>query len=61
MGRLDTARERQKIEMMFSLYQKAINEIDDFFEYRYTGYDRGRIKAQVMSIIDKLTEKLKKI
>ncbi len=40
-------------------YQKAINEIDDFFEYRYEGFSLNEIRGRVYKILDKLLENLK--
>ena len=40
----------------FQLYQNAINEIDDYFEYRN---ESKKDRKMVHSILEKLTRKLK--
>jgi len=45
-------------EKRLKIYQKAINEIDDYFEYRYAYSDPENIRLKVFEIIDGITEKL---
>ena len=45
------------IKSSFLKYQKAINQIDDYFEYRN---ESAKDKRHVMSIIDGLTKSMKK-
>jgi len=45
----------------FELYQKAINSIDDFFEYRYKSCSQLRIKAEVIEILEKLTHDIRSL
>ena len=46
-------------EDKFNIYAKAINQIDDFFEYRHRGYGGEGTKEYIMDIIDNITEQLK--
>ena len=52
--------DKTKTEKLLKIYQKAINEIDDFFEYRYksAGVD---IKQCVMESIGKITIECRKL
>ena len=43
---------------MITKYQKAINQIDDFFEYRYLHLTNEEIKKEVMGIIDNLNKEI---
>lgn len=43
---------------MLEKYQKAINQIDDFFEYRYLHLTNEEIKREVMDIIDNLSKEI---
>ena len=43
----------------FNHYQKAINKIDDLFEYRYAWLSKDELKKEVMGIIDEITESIK--
>lgn len=40
------------------IYAKAINQIDDLFEYRYQKLDKEEIKIAVMTYIDNITKQL---
>lgn len=42
-----------------AVYIKMVNEIEDFLEYRYKGYNRDGIKTVIMKIIDRHVETLK--
>lgn len=52
-------------DKLLELYQKAINEIDDYFEYRYdSGVDRGnvylileKLKCGIQSVVDPVRRK----
>jgi hypothetical protein len=41
-------------------YQQAINQIEDYFEYRYLSSDSKEIKKTVMDIIDNLVIQIAK-
>lgn len=41
-------------------YQQAINQIEDYFEYRYLSGDSKEIKKTVMDIIDNLVIQIAK-
>ena len=45
-------------QLVLKAYQKAINKIDDYFEY---GYDSKKDRARVMAIIDALRKELEKV
>ena len=51
--------EHTNLRARFDIYAKAINQIDDFFEYRYKVYRREQTKKFVMRIIDNITRQLK--
>lgn len=42
----------------FQIYANAINQIDDFFEYRYRNYGGERTKEFVMDVIGGIIKKL---
>lgn len=44
-----------KLERRLSMYQRAINEIDDYFEYRM---ESKKDQEEVRSILKKLTESI---
>lgn len=50
----------ETLQKRFDIYANAINQIDDFFEYRYERLDKNQIKEVVMNIIDGITLKLSK-
>lgn len=43
----------------FKLALKCINQIEDYLEYRYLGYNRGEMKATIMKYIDEFVNNLK--
>ena len=47
-----------KLNKRLAIYQKAINEIDDYFEYRYAQFDRKEIRKHVYDVLDNLAKKL---
>ena len=47
-----------KLNKRLAIYQKAINEIDDYFEYRYAQFDREEIRKYVYDVLDSLAKKL---
>jgi len=49
----------ETLQKRFDIYVNAINQIDDFFEYRYERLDKNQIKEIVMNIIDGITLKLR--
>jgi Mg2+/Co2+ transporter CorC len=44
-----------------TVYAKAINQIDDLFEYRYAAFSAEQLKTMVMQIIDDIPRSLDKI
>jgi pantothenate kinase len=48
----------EKLQGRFSLYQKCLNEIDDFFEYRHKNLSNKQIKEIVMNYIDIMSKRL---
>ena len=50
----------ETLQKRFDIYANAINQIDDFFEYRYERLTKDQIKEIVMNIIDGITLKLSK-
>ena len=46
-----------EINKRLTIYQKAINEIDDYFEYRYAQFDREEIRKYVYGVLDSLAKK----
>ena len=53
--------ELKKEEKRFDIYIKAINRIDDFFEYRYASHTPEQTKNYIMEIIDNITEQLRSV
>lgn len=51
----------ETLQKRFDIYVKAINNIDDFFEYRYKNLSNEQIKEIVMNFIDTITLKLSKL
>jgi len=47
-----------KLNKRLAIYQKAINKIDDYFEYRYAQFDREEIRKHVYDVLDNLAKKL---
>uniref|UniRef100_A0A6M3JTJ7 Uncharacterized protein n=1 Tax=viral metagenome TaxID=1070528 RepID=A0A6M3JTJ7_9ZZZZ len=47
-----------KLNKRLAIYQKAINEMDDYFEYRYAQFDREEIRKYVYDVLDSLAKKL---
>lgn len=45
-------------DKVIAAYQKAINNIDDWFEYAYAGASKETSKDVVMEMIDNLNEEL---
>jgi CHASE3 domain sensor protein len=45
---------------MLEQYQKCVNQIDDFLEYRYKGLSGQEVRDQVISIIEKMCEAILK-
>lgn len=45
-------------EEILQVYAKAINQIDDLFEYRYKTYTNKELKTIVMAYIDNITTSL---
>jgi len=45
---------------MIKQYQKTINKIDDYLEYRYKSHSPDKIKETIMGYIDELTTSLPK-
>lgn len=43
---------------MLSHYQKCVNKIEDYLEYRYRGDTPDKIKEKIMGHIDELTENI---
>ena len=50
----------ETLQKRFDIYAKAINQIDDFFEYQYINHHQDDIKRRVMEIIDNITKQLSK-
>lgn len=46
---------------ILALYQKCVNQIDDYLEYNYKDKSAEEIRDTVLVIIDKLTERLKEL
>lgn len=42
-------------------YQRAVNILDDYFEYRYLLHSQGENREYVIKTIDDLTKELEKI
>lgn len=40
-------------------YQKTINKIDDYLEYRYKSDNKETVKKNIINIIDNLTDELR--
>ena len=59
-GTRDALRNISFTEISASLYQECVNEIDDYLEYQYKFHCKEEVRANVMIIIDKMTEKIKK-
>lgn len=51
----------ETLQKRFDIYAKAINDIDDFFEYRYKNLSNEQIKEIVMNFIDTISLKLSKL
>lgn len=49
------------VEKMLEAYQKCINKIDDFLEYRYSSYTKEEIRTAILSHITKLSKNLEEI
>jgi len=47
------------LQKRFKIYEKAINEIQDFLEYRYEKHDGLEIRTEIMKSIDAITEQLR--
>jgi len=47
-----------KLNKRLAIYQKAINKIDDYFEYRYAQFDKEETRKYVYDVLDNLTKKL---
>jgi hypothetical protein len=45
---------------ILSLYQNSINKIDDFFEYSYKSRDNKGIKCFMVSVLELLTNNIKR-
>ena len=45
---------------IFKSYQRCVNRIDDFFEYRSKKYTSEEIRQIVLSYLDNLTNELNK-
>lgn len=50
-----------KIFKVVDVYQKCVNEIGDFFEYRYEDKSPKEIKQEVMKYIDNMVKGLQDI
>ena len=48
------------MEEILKIYQKCVNDIDDYLEYRYRFHTAEDVRNNVRDIIDQLTDKLKK-
>ena len=55
------SKKEPELKPVLSLYQSAINQIDDYFEYRYINNSHNEIKSFVMGVIDNITKGIKKI
>lgn len=40
-----------KVSARLELYQKAINNIDDLFEYRFRGFEKEQLQREAYKII----------
>ena len=57
-GEIEKLNKEMSDRPRLAIYQKAINEIDDYFEYRYAQFDREEIRKHVYGVLDKLAKKL---
>lgn len=48
----------ETLQKRFDIYARAINQIDDFFEYRYRKYSGEQTKEFIMDILDNITKQL---
>lgn len=46
---------------ILKLYQSAINDLDDYFEYRYLMGTLGTNREFVISVLDNLTKNIKEL
>lgn len=47
------------IQNILNEYQQCVNDIEDYFEYRYSNHTKEEIKKFVEDRIDQLTNSLK--
>lgn len=53
-----TSNQVQIFKTRFELAQKALNEIDDLFEYRYKEYSYGGLQEKVYEILENYSESI---
>jgi hypothetical protein len=41
------------------IYQQAVNEIDDFLEYRWKSFPKSMLRKEILGMIEGITDKLK--
>jgi hypothetical protein len=55
---LSITKNRKGKEKRIEAYQKCVNKIDDFLEYRYANYTKEEIRTAILSHIFKLNKDL---
>lgn len=50
---------KQDSDKVLDTYKRAVNRIDDFFEYQYKSYSKDDIRKFVYEVLNGLTQKLK--
>jgi hypothetical protein len=50
-----------KANEVLAIYQKCVNNIEDYLEYRFSKDDAVEVRNKVMKYIDNVTESLKKL